>query len=483
MKLLHIIIAVAFLTGIAACSDDTGNYDYRKLNKITLSGLTEEYSVDQFDTLRIDDLQLDFSIEENADLSFEWMMRRANADLNTTRVVSTERNCRGYIDELPGRYDAYLCVTDRTNDLKYYHDFNVIVNTVWANGLFVLSEAEDGTAVLSMQRRDKPNAPLVYDVFEKNNPDFGQMGRKPVQIWEGDGGGIYVMCREGERKLLKLDRDELALQQYWDESTIDDYSGSFVPEYFSNEEGNGMVLSEGQLFLFNYANNAIIYKPVTGYDFSWGGTTPSMLSTYYYAFDEVSKTFKKLEKKKNPLLFEKVTTIEDLNTEGQTYLASAHMVMDDYDWAQYPVLYDPETNMEHYYKIYAYEDYDDETWEYFEYFDYEEVAIRPATLDKDGCSLLGKNFYWFASKGNKVIRYFLSSTSVPQDWLTDLKGSVTAMIFGKNENTIFVATYDGTKSYIYEIDSRNPNVQLNAPLELEGKVVSLCVANGYKWKY
>lgn len=484
MRILYIIIGLVFVMGIFACSDDTGNYDYRELNKVTLSGLANEYNVDQYDTLRINDLELNFSIKENADLSYEWVMRRVNSDLNTARVVSVERNCKGYIEEMPGLYTAYLCVTDNTNDLKYYHEFNVIVNTVWANGLFVLSEAKDGTAMLSMQRRDKPDASLKYDVFEMNNPDFGQLGRKPVQVYEGGtGGGVYIVCQEGERKLLKLNEDDLKLLQYWDESTVGDYSGTFVPEYFSNEQGNGMVLSEGKLFLFNYADNNMLYKPIEGYDFSWVGTSPSLAGEYYYAFDETSQTFKKLEKNKNPLLYDKVTTLEELNSAGQTYLASGVMKTGDYDWIQYPVLYDPATGMEHYYEIHIGGDYDYETWEYIEFFNYSEKMTRSATLDKDGVCLLSKNSYWYASRGNKVIRYYFSERSVAQDWITDLKGRVTEMIFGADESRIFVATYDGAKSYIYEIDARNANKHLNAPIELEGKVVSLCVVNGHKWVY
>lgn len=474
-------IGWAFMAGLFACSDDTGNYDYRELNKISLSGLAEEYNVDQFDTLRIDDLELNFSVEENTNLTYEWVMRRQNSELNTARTVSTGRNCRGYIEEKPGGYTAHLCVTDQTNGLKYYHEFNVIVNTVWANGLFVLSEAKDGTAVLSMQRRDKANAALKYDIFELNNPDFGQLGRKPVQVYEGED-GIYAVCQEGERKLIKLDEDDLKLLQYWDESTIEGYSGGFVPEYYSNEQGNGMVLSEGKLFLFNYLKNGIAYRPVEGYNFSWAGTTPSLFSDYYYAFDEDSQTFKVLEKNKNPLLYDKVTTLEELNTAGQTYLASGINKVGGYDWIQCPVLLDPVTGMEHYYEIHIGGEYD-ENWNYVKFFNYSEKMTRPATMDRNGSCLLSKNSYWYASRGNKVIRYFFSATSVAQDWITGLKGTVTEMIFGNDESKIFVATYDGTKSYIYEIDARNANKHLNDPIELDGKVVSLCVVNGRKWVY
>lgn len=479
-RILYMIVGLIFIFG---CSDDKGNYDYRTLNKITLSGLKEDYSVDQFDTLRIDDLQLDFALEENTEMAFEWVIRRRNAALNTTRVISTDRNCRGYIEEEADMYDAHLCVTDRTNNLKYYHEFTLHVNTVWANGLFVLSEAADGTAVFSVQRRDKLNSPLKYDVFELNNPGLGQLGRKPVQICSADySGEIAVLCLEGERKLLKIKDDDLKLLQYWDETTVEGYTGTFMPEYFSNEQMQGMVLSEGKLFLFNYAENKTLYRPIEGYRFSWVGTSPG-LPDNYYAYDEESQTFKHLHSEKIALVYDKITSLDTLKTAGQTFRAAGIMKLDDYEWAQCPVLYDPATGMEHYYEIHIGGEYDYETWEYIKFFNYSKKMARPALMDDGSVCLLSKTNYWYASKGDKVIRYFFSETSTPQDWITGLKGTVTEMIFGKDESQIFVATYDGTKSYIYEIDARTAGKLVNDPIEVEGKVVSMCVVNDHKWVY
>lgn len=478
-RILYMIVGLIFIFG---CSDDKGNYDYRPLNKITLSGLKEDYSVDQFDTLRIDDLQVDFALEENTELAFEWVIRRRNADLNKARVVSTERNCRGYIKEEAGMYDAHLCITDRTNNLKYYHEFTLHINTVWANGLFVLSEAADGTAVLSVQRRDKVNSPLKYDVFGLNNPDLGQLGRKPVQICTGGfAGEVAVLCREGERKVLKINEEDLKLLRYWDETTVEGYTGTLTPEYFSNEDMQGMVLSEGKLFLFNYAENNTLYRPVEGYRFSWVGTSPG-LNDNYYAYDEESQTLKHLESGKIALQYDKIATLDSLNTAGQTFRAAGIMRLDNYEWAQCPVLYDPMTGKEHYYKIHIGGEYDDK-WNYIKFFNYSEEMARPALMDDGSVCLLSKASYWYASKGDKVIRYFFSETSTPQDWITGLKGTVTEMIFGKDESQIFVATYDGTKSFIYEIDARTPGKLVNEPIEVEGKVVSMCVANDHKWVY
>ena len=110
-----------------------------------------------------------------------------------------------------------------------------------------------------------------------------------------------------------------------------------------------------------------------------------------------------------------------------------------------------------------------------------EIMSRQAVLDENSVCLLSNANYWYASKGNKIVRYFFSATSEVKDWFTNFKGEVTNMIFDSKEDRIFVATFDGTKSYIYEISAVESEEQLNAPLELTGKVVSMCVVG--KWMY
>lgn len=59
MKILYFVVGLLFVLNIA-CSDDQGNYDYRELNTITLDGLVNDYYVDQYDTLRINEPKHEF---------------------------------------------------------------------------------------------------------------------------------------------------------------------------------------------------------------------------------------------------------------------------------------------------------------------------------------------------------------------------------------------------------------------------------------
>ena len=467
-----------------ACAPDNGNYNYSEVNKITIQGMVEEYSVDQMDTLWVDSLRLDFSLEETDNLAYEWVIKKQGG---VPEIISTTKNCGGKITQAPGSYSqSWLCVANLDTGLKYYWPFRLTVNTSWENGLYILSEAADGTAKLSMQRRDRENAPLVSDVFESCNPELGVLGQKPVQLSYADGYvsspvGLYVICQEGERKISYIDDRTMQLQQYWNETLVEGWSGDFTPKYLNNFTGATILDENGSVFSFNYSGNMTLYRPFEGRNFSWLGGEPAFSNEMNYAYDEDDDCFYVLANTENSLLFDELSPIEEFNTEGMTFWNSGHKLGDDgWGWILYPILYDPETQMEHYFEISVTSEYNDE-WELIKYYSYKEKCSRPVTVEQDGVCLLSNMDYWYASKGKRVIRYFFSDKSVPQDWTAELEGEITAMIFDEEQSRLFVAAYDGTKSYIHEVSASETMKELAKPLEVDGKVVSMCATGS--WTY
>ena len=469
-------MSVLLAAGMFSCDNDSGNYDYSNLNTITINGIPEDtvYIVDQNDTLRIGGISFSFALNENDNLEYEWVLNR--------KLISTERECRALVTEVPGDYSGYLCVTDLSNNLKYYQEFDVRVATTYSNGLYVLTEKADGTASLAIQRRDRENAELRDGLFELSNPDFGELGRKPVQLaYYEDGMAetkyIYVFCQEGDRKITFLSSEDLSLQRSWNETSIagGSYDGTFIPEYFMLEMGDGMVVSEGNLFLFNYSGTGTLASPITGYDFSWAGVSPGISTMTYAAYDEASDTFYELSNMLtgNSMMYEVYNVLGGtLNTAGLTFLTCGTTDIDPVTKDICPVLYNPETGEEHYYRISLVD---------YMFLEIAEEAVRPATLDEKGIALLSNASYWFAAKDNVLIRYFFSSSSQPENWTPALEGDITAILFDDEQARIFVAAYDGTNSYIHEFSTASANTELAEPLEVEGKVVSMCVVGN--WTY
>lgn len=484
MRTGKFFIGILLVAGMCACAPDKGNYNYSELNTITIQGMEEEYFVDQLDTLWVDSLRLDFALEATDNLIYEWVIKSQDGK---SSIISTEKNCGGLITQAPGSYfQSWLCVTDLDCGLKYYWPFRLTVNTPYENALYMLSEAADGTAKLSMQRRDKENAPVVNDIFETVNPELGSLGQRPMQLSYADGWvsspvGLYVICQEGEKKISYLDVQTMLLQQYWNETVIEGWSGEFTPKYLNNFTGATILDENGSVFSFNYSGNMTLYRPFEGRNFSWVGGEPAFSNEMNYAYDEDEDCFYELCNTENSLLFNQLSPIEELNAKGMTFWAYGHKLgADGFGWILYPILYDPATQMEHYFELYVTSEYN-EDWELIKYYSYKERCSRPVTMEKDGVCLLSNMDYWYVSKGKRIIRYFFSKTSVPQDWTPELEGEITAMLFDETQERIFVAAYDGTKSYIHEMSAKDAMTELAEPLEVEGKIVSMCAVGD--WTY
>jgi len=491
MKTLYFLTGILMAVGIVSCAEDKGDYDYAVLNTITINGMEEEYFINQNDTLWVDSLRLDFALKENTDIAYEWVVR---SQAGKAEVISTAKNCGGRITQAPGSYfQSYLCVTDLTNDLKYYYPFRLTVNTSYETGLYVLSEAPDGTAKLSMQRRDKEHAPLMNDLFELCNPDLGTLGKKPVQLCYCDGmyvspKGLLVFCREGDKKISMLNGETLLLDRYWNESSIENYSGSFEPGFYNCNTGGVLLDRDGKkIFTFNHFTNNTLYVPaeIEGARFSWVGSG-GLASGLAYGYDEEKQQFVMLENTKNALLFDQVKPIDSLETKGQTFRAFA-LKGKPGQGPLYPVLYDATTGTEHYYEFDCYVDNAPDWSDWWNVYNHEEIASRPAVMEEGSVCLLSDMDYWYVSKGKRVVRYFFSGTSQVEEWTPELEGKVTAMIFNLDkQKRIFVAVYDegAKKSYIHEFSAEKANQELAEPLEVEGKVVSMCAAGKKKnWIY
>lgn len=474
----YFLIGLLLGAGVWACSDDKGNYDYIEVNKITIRGIPEEITMDQYDTLWMDTVQMEFSLGENKDLSYEWYFSR--------ELISSQPNCGVPINADPDIYhNCWLCVTDNTNNLKYYKDFMVRVNSPFSVGLYVLSETQDGTAKLSRQRRDKENAPMEGGIFELCNPDLGILGKKPVQLayadgWTSNTRGMFVFCQEGERKISLLSDETVELEQYWNETSIEDYSGVLTPKFYNCDMG-GLLLDEtGKVFTFNYSGNNTLYKPLEGYNFSWVGSQPNFANELSFVYDEDKQMFAELSYGDTPLLFDQVDYIDTLDTKGQKYRTFTTMNVNSMGKVLYPVLYDPETGKEHYYELNVWGEYDDD-WNYYTYYSYTQKMERPALMDANSVCLLSDMKYWYVSKGNKLIRYFFSETSAVADWIPELEGVITALLFNPDQDSIFVAVYDGTNSYIYEFSAINPMQELKERMAVEGRVVSMVAVGESDW--
>jgi hypothetical protein len=478
MKTRQYLLLLLPLALAGGCIEDNGNYDYTPLNTIAIEGIKTDtlFSVDQFDTLFIAP-GLRFDNEEPARLGYEWKLNY--------EVIGTGAVLRARVDAMPNTTTAYytasLRVMDSTTNLKYYKNFRVKVTTSVSNGLFILSERADESAALSFQRRDKPNAPLVHDLFEEANPTYGALGRKPRQVFYAGLSGVQlgVVCREGERPISILNPATLVLQRYYSREAIrGGYDGEFTPECLTLYMG-GMVYGGGKIYSYNYMNNAALYRPVPvdgdAYDFAWTDTDSSIDSYAWLAYDNKGQRFVQLEPGGDPLLYDKVVplTVEgDLPTAGQRFLAGGKS-----GWSVIrAITHDPVTGKAYFYGFAMEFEFDMNTWEV--------LIVTTATRFSEVEDLVDENTlcfynaeYWYLANGGTVKRLHEKSTA-PLVWFEAPAGQeVTAILSDKataSAKRLFIATRDGAKSYIHVIDiaTKEP---LEEPLEMDGKIVSMLV--------
>lgn len=93
MKKLFAYVQVLVLPFLLACSEDEGNYDYRAINDVTISGIEESYTrLNGADKLEINPI-ITTAFNDDSKLTYEWKVQRENSpQLNYREVVGTDRN-------------------------------------------------------------------------------------------------------------------------------------------------------------------------------------------------------------------------------------------------------------------------------------------------------------------------------------------------------------------------------------------------------
>jgi hypothetical protein len=480
MKTYINYLLILLLPFAAGCVKDHGNYHYETLPAVEILGIKTDtvFRVQQFDTLVLAPAIVATSEAGKAGFEHEWRINN--------RIVSTDSALRVEIHEAPtsAYYLASLRVTDKASGLRYYKNFRLTVTTPFSSGLFILSERADSTAVLSFQGRNKPDVPLMHDLFENVNPTFGSLGKQPRQLFhEGYQPQMGVICGGGQYPLTLLDPTTLALLRRHSKETIQGgYNGDFNPARAIIYMG-GMIAGGGKLYSYNFMFNKSLYRPVPErdgeYEFADWVDAHSQLDAYgWVSYDNKSQRFILLQSGNDKLLYNRFTPIpvqDNHSTAGQRFLAGGK-----FDVANLrAILYNPTERKAYLYGLQLEEELDMSIFDYIIKPTLERFSVHDNLVDENSiCFYSGE--YWYLATGNTVRRLHQRGTAT-LDWFTAPHGAVTTMITDKPARRLFIATYDGAKSYIYAIDIATKQL-LETPLEMDGKIVSM-IAKGTWWDY
>lgn len=145
-KHIYLITMTMLLLLIASCMKDLGNYEYRDINEIGISGIENSYEVLVGDHLVIRP-ELSFTQDDDKDperYTYEWYTSDYHrVDLGTTRNLDAQ------ISLTPGDHEAHFRVTDQVTGVQWSKSFNINVQTSTYEGWMLLCDV-DGTARLDM---------------------------------------------------------------------------------------------------------------------------------------------------------------------------------------------------------------------------------------------------------------------------------------------------------------------------------------------
>ncbi|HEU4554618.1 MAG TPA: PKD-like family lipoprotein [Chitinophaga sp.] len=153
----YLLYMPALLLLLAACARDKGNYDYITLPDPQISNLDTVYNTITGDSLIIaPKIKL---ASGSDDYSCYWKIDVA-AEARTQDYEGKELRI---VFGLPAaRYPTQLAVTDNTNGMKYFYNFDIVAQTEFTRGLLVLSNNQN-QAVLSFVKPDGTIRPDIYN--------------------------------------------------------------------------------------------------------------------------------------------------------------------------------------------------------------------------------------------------------------------------------------------------------------------------------
>ena len=172
-------LGVSLLFGLCLCScyADKGNYDYHKLDAVTISTEGTEIQ-DEYAIMRFDELELTPNVSFNgqqvtdaasAPLDYMWTFFSAASGAGSSNTIDTlgyDRHLKATIIRPSGNYFAQLTVTNRNDGISYFWRVPVAVSDAFDGGWMIFYECADHAGYSDLA--------LVLNPWVKDNATFNR---------------------------------------------------------------------------------------------------------------------------------------------------------------------------------------------------------------------------------------------------------------------------------------------------------------------
>lgn len=263
-RIKSFVLLVVIASGICACADDKGNYDYHDIPEVKIEGINNSITAWAFRNLSIP-VQLEGLQADEDRYEYEWLVIRQfeAEDENdaSSQVLATTKEFNDIISLRPGPYKLIYTVKDKQLDVFYQQQANLSVVTTTSEG-WVLLCSENGNVRLDMVSNVLGEEVHSKDILADSDLPFK---KGPLALIALDPGSLesptqvdpispfYLLTEEGTTRLHKdaFEWKEEYLMKY----EMGDMSDAKPTHITSAGSYRMMVTSEG-IFSSNYSMGA-----------------------------------------------------------------------------------------------------------------------------------------------------------------------------------------------------------------------------------
>lgn len=217
MRRIYIILGLICLL-FSGCFKDDGNYDYRDINEVEITGLPEEMKIYY---RNVDTLKASPAVAGNLDAGdmsryyYQWqaVSKGSTGATTSSYIIGTEKNLNYFVALPDAEYDVYCCVKDTLTRVTWKSSFPIKVTTERNSGWLVLSEVNNASKLDLISLSGKESK-VIRDVFAELPVLKGPKRLQSVYNMYTEGVGApryYLMSESGCYKLNVGDYE-------WDEA-------------------------------------------------------------------------------------------------------------------------------------------------------------------------------------------------------------------------------------------------------------------------
>ncbi len=279
----YILIITVLILGCVSCFQDKGNYDYRPVNELVISGIPEDVWIEKLtyvDTLRFQpDITSSLYEKGKEPYTYEWkLMGKSSETTDTTGnlidfTIARTKDLNYPLVEKSGDYCGFFWVKDTLTGIQKKQDFYLRLRTAVSDGWMILCD-EDGEARLDMISNMTETEDLISrNIWKDNDYKIG----KPIRLcfsYRLQGSNRLVRTEKGT---WNMDGETMAVSAATDMNLMFGIVLPMIPmanQVFCvarNSRADLMVLDDGSLYGRNPDDYGDVYGNLKNYTAeSWG---------------------------------------------------------------------------------------------------------------------------------------------------------------------------------------------------------------------